>query len=232
MSLHIGAAQGDIAQTVLLPGDPLRAKYIAENFLEDATRYHEVRGMYGYTGMFRGKRVSVQGTGMGIPSLSIYAEELIRFYGCTSLVRVGSCGSIQPHVHVKDIILAMGACTDSNINNLAFHGMSYAPVASFELLKSAYDYAEKSRIPVKVGNILSTDIFYNDQKDHFEIWKQHGVLANEMETAALYTITAKHGVKGLTILTVSDSLITGEAMTAAEREKTFKEMFDIALHLA
>jgi purine-nucleoside phosphorylase len=169
---------------------------------------------------------------MGIPSLSIYAEELIRFYGCKSLIRVGSCGSIQQDIHVKDIILAMGACTDSHINTLAFKGMSYAPVADFELLKNAYDYAMKSRIPVKVGNILSTDVFYNDQKDHFELWKRHGVLANEMETAALYTITAKHGVKGLTILTVSDSLITGEALTATEREKTFKEMFDIALHLA
>jgi purine-nucleoside phosphorylase len=232
MSLHIGAKNGDIAETVLLPGDPLRARYIAENFLEDRACYNEVRGMYGFTGTFRGKRVSVQGTGMGIPSLSIYAEELIRDFGCRTLIRVGSCGSIQESVHIKDIILAMGACTDSSMNSIVFKGSSFAPTASFDLLRDAYDYASKNGIVVKVGTIMSTDTFYNLNKDFYEIWKRHGVLAYEMETAALYTIAARNGVRSLTILTVSDSILTGEALTAAERERIFHEMFDIALNLA
>jgi purine-nucleoside phosphorylase len=232
MSLHIGAQPGEIAETVLLPGDPLRAKFISENFLEQSTCYNQVRGMFGFTGTYKGKRVSVQGSGMGIPSLSIYVEELIRFYGCKTLIRVGSCGSIQEDIHVKDIILAMGACTDSNINNLIFRGMSYAPLADFSLLNKAYVYAAGKGIAVKVGNVMATDTFYNLKERSFEIWKEHGVLVYEMETAALYTIAARNGVKSLTILTVSDCMLTGAALKAEDREKTFHEMFDIALSLA
>jgi purine-nucleoside phosphorylase len=232
MSLHIGAKHGDIAETVLLPGDPLRARYISENFLEHSACYNEVRGMFGYTGTFKGKRVSVQGTGMGMPSLSIYIEELIRDFGCKTLIRVGSCGSIQEDIHIKDIILAMGACTDSSFNNIIFKGSSFAPTAHFELLRDAYDYATRNKIAVKVGNIMSTDTFYNINKDFFALWKSHGVMAYEMETAALYTIAARNGIRSLTILTVSDSILTGEALTAAERERIFHEMFDIALNIA
>jgi len=231
MSAHIGAKHGDIAESVLLPGDPLRARYIAENFLEGIVCYNEVRGMYGFTGTFKGKRVSVQGTGMGIPSLSIYTEELIREHGCKTLIRVGSCGSIQETIKIKDIVLAMGACTDSNTNYLDFEGMSYAPIADFDLLKKAHDYASASGINVKVGNVMATDRFYNSKKSFYEIWKHHGVLAYEMETSALYTIAARNGVKALTILTVSDSILTGEALTALERERIFHEMFDIALNV-
>jgi purine-nucleoside phosphorylase len=231
MSAHIGAKRGDIAESVLLPGDPLRAKFIAENFLEGAVRYNEVRGMYGFTGTFKGKRISVQGTGMGIPSLSIYVEELIREHGCRTLIRIGSCGSIQEDIKIRDIVLAMGACTDSSTNVLDFDGMSFAPIADFDLLKKAYDYAISSGIGVKVGNIMATDRFYNPRKGFYEIWKQHGVLAYEMESSALYTIAARNNVKALAILTVSDSILTGEALTAEEREKIFHEMFDIALHV-
>ncbi len=231
MSAHIGAKRGDIAESVLLPGDPLRARFISEQFLENSVCYNEVRGMFGFTGTFKGKRVSIQGTGMGIPSLSIYVEELIREHGCRTLIRVGSCGSIQENIKIKDIVLAMGACTDSSTNYLDFDGMSFAPIADFDLLKKAHDYAAGNGISVKVGNIMATDRFYNPKKDFYEIWKQHGVIAFEMETSALYTIAARNEVRALTILTVSDSILTGEALTALERERIFHEMFDIALNV-
>ncbi|MDN5316571.1 MAG: purine-nucleoside phosphorylase [Thermoanaerobacterium sp.] len=232
MSIHIGAKEGEIANTVLLPGDPLRAKYIAENFLSDVKCYNEVRGMYGYTGNYKGKRVSVQGTGMGIPSISIYVNELIESYNVKNLIRIGTCGSMQPDVNIRDVIFAMSSSTDSAINKIRFNGMDYAPTASFKLLKKAYDAATSMGINVKVGNVLSSDTFYNDDKDSWKLWAKFGVLAVEMETAGLYTLAAKYGVDALTILTVSDSLVTGHATSAEERQKTFNDMIEIALNIA
>ena len=231
MSIHLGAKEGDVARSVLLPGDPLRAKYIAENFLSNATCYNEVRGMYGYTGTYKGKKVSVQGSGMGIPSISIYISELVSDYQVKNLIRIGSCGSMQPDIEIRDVILALSASTDSSINKIRFNGMDYAPSATFELLKKAYDIALKKEINVKVGNILTTDTFYHDNPDSWRHWANFGVLAVEMETAALYTLAAKYKVSSLSILTVSDSLVTGEITTSEERERTFNQMVEIALEL-
>ncbi|NLZ49410.1 MAG: purine-nucleoside phosphorylase [Clostridiales bacterium] len=229
MSVHIGAKEGQIADKVLLPGDPLRAKFIAENFLENAECYNEVRGMYGYTGTYNGKRVSVQGTGMGIPSISIYVNELIQFYGVKNLIRVGTCGSYQESVKVRDVILAMSASTDSAINKIRFKGMDFAPTASFELLKKAYDISVAKGLSTKVGNVVSSDTFYDDDPNSWKLWANYGVLAVEMEAAALYTLAAKFGVNALAILTVSDHLVTGELTTAEERQKTFTDMIEVAL---
>jgi purine-nucleoside phosphorylase len=229
---HIGANKGDVAKTVLMPGDPLRAKFIAENFLEDAFCFNEVRGMLGYTGYYKGKRVSVMGSGMGMPSLSIYAHELIMGFDVENLIRVGSCGAYQPHVQIRDIILALGASSNNKNNELRLRGMSYAPTASFELLLKAYNAAQEKGIPVKVGNILSSDLFYGDDPEAWKVWQKYGILAVEMETAELYTVAAKFGRRALSILTVSDSAVTKEATTAEEREKTFTEMMEIALEVA
>ncbi|MDQ0162765.1 purine-nucleoside phosphorylase [Aeribacillus alveayuensis] len=231
MSVHIGAKKGEIAETILLPGDPLRAKYIAEHFLENATCYNEVRGMLGFTGTYKGKKVSVQGTGMGVPSISIYVNELIREYDVQKLIRVGSCGAIQKDVKVRDVILAMSASTDSQMNRQTFGGVDYAPTANFDLLKQAYDVALKRGIDVKVGNVFTADMFYNDNAE-LEKWAQYGILAIEMETAALYTLAAKFGRKALSVLTVSDHVITGEETTAHERQTTFNDMIKIALEAA
>ncbi|OYT15533.1 MAG: purine-nucleoside phosphorylase [Bacteroidetes bacterium 4572_77] len=232
MSVHINAKKGDIAETILLPGDPLRAKFIAETYLENITCYNTVRGMYGYTGTYKGKRISVQGTGMGIPSISIYAYELLTEYECKNLIRVGSCGSINKEVKVRDIILASGASTNSNINNLIFENRNFAPVADFELLLKAYNTAKKLNLNVHVGNILSSDTFYDTKKEFWQPWSDYGVLAIEMEASALYTLCQRHGARGLAILTVSDSILTGESTTSEEREKTFTDMMEIALNLA
>lgn len=232
MSIHIEAKQGDIANTILLPGDPLRAKFVAETFLEDIVCYNEIRGMFGFTGTYKGKRVSVQGTGMGIPSISIYANELITEYGVQNVIRIGTCGAMQEDIHLKDVILAMSASTDSSMNKIRFNNMDFAPTASFSLLLKAYNNAVKEDIPVKVGNILSTDTFYGDNPDDWKHWAKFGVLAVEMEAAALYTLAAKYKVNALAILTVSDSLITHELTTAEERQKTFRKMIEIALETA
>ncbi|HZG15323.1 MAG TPA: purine-nucleoside phosphorylase [Candidatus Bathyarchaeia archaeon] len=229
MSVHINANQGDIAESILLPGDPLRAKYIAENFLEDITCYNEVRGMLGFTGTYKGKRVSVQGTGMGIPSISIYVNELIREYGVKNLVRVGSCGAIQKDIKVRDVILAMTSSTDSNVNRLAFPGFDYAPCANFELLQKAYQVGKEKGLEIRVGNVLSADVFYRDSMDMVKRLGDHGVLAVEMETTALYTLAAKYNVNALSILTVSDHIFTGEETTAEERQTTFNDMIIMAL---
>jgi len=231
MSIHIGAKEGDIASTVLLPGDPLRAKYVAKNFLTDAICYNEVRGMYGYTGNYKGKRISVQGTGMGIPSISIYVNELITNYKAKNLIRIGSCGSMQADIKIRDVILAMSASTDSSINKIRFHGMDYASTANFDLLKRAYDIALEKNIPVKVGSVLTTDTFYHDDPDSWKHWANYGILAVEMETAVLYTLAAKFQVNALSILTVSDSLVTREETTSKERQKTFNQMVEVALKL-
>ena len=229
MSTHIGARDGEIAESILLPGDPLRAKFIADNYLEDVKCYNEVRGMLGFTGYYKGKRVSVQGTGMGIPSISIYANELVKFYGVKNLIRVGTCGAIKEDLKVRDIILAMSASTNSSVNKMRFNGMDYAPTASFQLLHKAYVKAEEMGLEVKAGNILSSDLFYNDTPDVWKLWAKYGVMAIEMESAELYTIAAREGVNALSILTVSDSIVTNEETSAEERQKTFNKMMELAL---
>ena len=232
MSVHLNARSGDIANTVLLPGDPLRAKHIAENLLQDATCYSETRGMYGFTGTYDGKRVSVQGTGMGIPSISIYIHELINEYGVGNLIRVGTCGAFQPDFGLGDVLLAMSASTDSGVNKLRFRGMDFAPTASFSLLKQAYEIAQQKGINVNVGSVLTSDIFYQDDPKDREIWIKYGIMAVEMEVAELYTVAAKLDVNALAILTVSDARAKGERATAEEREKSFMQMVEIALELA
>ena len=232
MSTHINAQKGDVAKIVLLPGDPLRATYIAETFLEDVTQYNTVRNAFGYTGTYKGVPISVQGTGMGVPSISIYVEELIREFGCEILIRVGSAGGMQEEVHVRDLILAQGATTDSSMNRQIFNNqVDFAPLADFELLKTADDVAQESNEKVHVGNILTADRFYNDELDKAKL-ADYGVLGVEMEAAALYTIAAKHKRHALAICTVSDHLLTGEETTAEERERTFDDMIKIALEAA
>ena len=232
MSIHIGAEQGEIAQTVLLPGDPLRAKYIAETMLEDVLCYNEVRGMLGYTGRYGDKSVSVQGSGMGMPSLAIYVHELVTEYHVTTLFRVGTCGAFQPHLKVGDIVLPMTASTNSHINKLRFDGMDFAPAASFDLLLKAYEAAKARGPRVYVGGILSSDTFYGDDPESWKKWAAYGVLAAEMETSTLYTLAAKFKVRALSVLTVSDSLATGELATAAQRERGFPQMAEIALEIS
>ncbi|OYT17227.1 MAG: purine-nucleoside phosphorylase [Bacteroidetes bacterium 4572_77] len=234
MSIHINAKVGDIAESILLPGDPMRAKYIADNFLEDVKLYNEVRGMLGYTGYYKGKRVSVQGTGMGLPSISIYLHELMRDYGVQKLMRIGTCGTINEDVKLKDVVLGQASSTDNAMNLLRFDGKSYAPIADFELLKQAYDVAKEKNIAVKVGNILASDTFYDDDynANPYQKWRDFGVMVVEMESAALYTLAAKYGRKALTLLTVSDSILTGEKCSAEERQNSFTEMMEIALEIA
>ena len=211
MSIHIGATQGQIAPTILLPGDPMRAKHFAETMLEDVICFNEVRGMLGYTGRYGDKLVSVMGSGMGIPTLSIYVNELVNEYGVKTLIRVGTCGAFQPYLKLGDIVLAMSASTDSNINRLRFDGMDYAPTAHFPLLLKAYAAALQRQARVYVGGMFSSDTFYHDDPDWWKKWADYGVLVVEMETSALYTLAAKFKIDALTILTVSDSLATGES---------------------
>ena len=232
MSVHIAAKNGEIADTVLLPGDPKRAKWIAENFLENAVCYTDIRGMLGFTGTYKGKRISVQGTGMGIPSMSIYITELMKDYGVKTLIRVGSAGSYQEDVKIRDIVVALSTSTDSNINNRRFKGASFAPTVNFDLLSKVLKTAEEKNIKIKAGNILTSDEFYNDDPSYFKKWAEFGVLAVEMETAALYTLASKYKAKALSILTISDSLVSPEITSSEEREKTFNEMIELALETA
>ena len=233
MSIHIGAEPGQIAERVLLPGDPLRAKWIAETFLEDAVCYNTVRNMLGFTGRYRGVTVSVQGSGMGMPSCSIYSHELINEYGVRTLIRVGTCGALTERLKVRDVIAASGSSTDSAMNRMRFDGLiDYAPVADFSLLRSAVEAAERRQIPLHIGPVFSADAFYTDRPDLYDTLADYGVLAVEMESAALYTIAARFGARALTLLTVSDHLKTGEKSSAAEREQTFREMVEIALDAA
>ncbi|MCL1950999.1 MAG: purine-nucleoside phosphorylase [Turicibacter sp.] len=230
---HIAATnKNEIAETVLLPGDPLRAKFIADNFLEDVAQFNGTRGMLGYTGTYKGKRISVMGSGMGMPSIGIYSYELIHFYGVKNLIRIGSCGSLQEHVKIRDVIIGMGACTNSNFASQYELPGTYAPIASWELLEKAVHVAKEKGTEVKVGNILSSDIFYDAVPDAWKKWAAMGVMGVEMEAAALYMNAAKAGVNALCILTVSDSLVTHEATTAEERQNTFTKMMEIALELA
>jgi len=229
MSTHIEAKQGEIANTVLMPGDPMRAKWIAETFLENPICYNKIRGMLGYTGTYKGTRISVQGSGMGIPSAMIYFHELVKNYGVKSIIRVGSAGSYQKEVELNDVVLAMAASTTSGINNSRFINSNYSPTANFELFLKAVKFAKEQRIPIKAGNVLSSDKFYADDPEEYKIWAEYGVLCVEMETAGLYTIAAKYKVKALAILTISDSIITQEKLSALDRETKFKDMVEIAL---
>ncbi|EAR00081.1 purine-nucleoside phosphorylase [Maribacter sp. HTCC2170] len=231
MSVHIEAKKGEIAETVLMPGDPLRAKWIAETFLKDPFCYNKVRGMLGYTGTYKGKKISVQGSGMGIPSAMIYYHELINNYGVKNLIRVGSAGSFQKNIKVRDIVLAMAASTTSGINNSRFINSDYSPTANFDLLLNASLYAKKNGIKIKAGNVLSADEFYEDDPDAYKLWAKYGVLCVEMEASGLYTIAAKFNVRALAILTISDSLVTGEKTSSKERETSFNEMVEIALNI-
>jgi len=231
MSTHIGAEPGQVAPHVLMPGDPLRARWIAETFLDDAVCYSEVRGMLGYTGSYRGQRVSVQGSGMGQPSLAIYVTELLREYDVRSVVRVGSCGALTEDLGLRDLVIASGACTDSSMNHLRFQGLDYAPVADFELLRAAYDAAAARTLDVatKVGLIFSSDSFYSPRPELTARMVEYGVLAVEMEASALYTLAAQHGARALAVCTVSDHIVTGAETTAQERQETFGDMVGIAL---
>ena len=232
MSIHIGAKPGQVASTILLPGDPMRAKFFADTLLEDAFCFNEVRGMLGFTGTYQGKQVSVMGSGMGIPSISIYANELISDYGVKRLIRVGTCGALLPDLKVGDVLLAQAVSTDSNINRLHFGGMDYAPFASFNLLLKAYQAAKEQGVPVRVGGILSGDTFYMEGDDWWKVWAGHGIMAVEMESSALYTIAARLKVEALSILTVSDSLVTEERASSQQREQGFSRMAKLALSLA
>ena len=229
---HITAKEGDFARTVLMPGDPLRAKYIAENFLTDAVLVNNVRGVNGYTGMYNGNRVSVMASGMGMPSMGIYSYELFKFYDVDNIIRIGTAGSLQPDLKIRDLAIAMGACTDSNYAAQYELPGTFAPIASFDLLRKAVDQAEKmGNVGYKVGNVASSDVFYSERPT-MEAWQKMGVLAVEMETAALYMNAARTGKNALTICTISDSLVTGEVTTSEERQTSFADMMKVALEIA
>jgi len=229
---HMNAEPGDFAQTVLMPGDPLRAKFIAENFLQDARQVTDVRNMLGFTGEYRGQAISVMAHGMGIPSASIYCTELIQDYGVKRLIRVGSCGTVHPAVGLRDLVIAMGASTDSGVNRMRFGGNDLAALASFGLLRKAVGAAEKGNLRYHVGNVFSADLFYTPQPSMFDLMEKYNILGVEMETAGIYALAAEHGVEALGICTVSDNIRTGEALSAAERQTTFDEMIQLALDTA
>ena len=229
---HIAAKEGDFAKTVLMPGDPLRAKFIAETFLTDAVLVNNVRGVNGYTGYYNGKRVSVMASGMGMPSIGIYSYELFKFYDVDNIIRIGTAGSLQPDLKIRDLAIAMGACTDSNYAAQYELPGTFAPIASFDLLRKAVDQAEKmGNVGYKVGNVASSDVFYSERPT-MEAWQKMGVLAVEMETAALYMNAARTGKNALTICTISDSLVTGEITTSEERQTSFADMMKVALEIA
>jgi len=232
MTVHIGAEPGQIAETVLLPGDPYRARWAAETFLEGAELVTEVRGMLGFTGTWRGNRVTIHGSGMGMPSLSIYANELIRDYGAQTLIRIGSCGGMQDHVAVRDLVLATTASSISTPSTAIFRELNYAPTADFGLLRAAADAAALRDAPCHVGGIFSSDTFYAERDDLSKELLRHGVLAVEMEAAELYTLAARYGRRALAVLTVSDHIYTGEALPSIERERSFGDMVHIALEAA
>ena len=226
---HINAPEGAFAETVLMPGDPLRAKHIADTFLQDVECVNTVRNMFGYTGTYKGKPVSVLGSGMGIPSMSIYATELVKFYGVKNIIRIGSCGGLPLDVKVRDVVIGMGASTDSNVNRNRLAGMDFAAMASFELLEKAVAAARAKNINVKVGNVFTSDLFYNPSETLFDTLEKYGVLAVEMEAAGLYGVAAEYGINALAIFTVSDHIRTGEALSAELRQNSFNEMVEVAL---
>ncbi|KAE8439879.1 MULTISPECIES: purine-nucleoside phosphorylase [Halomonadaceae] len=226
---HINAEKGDFADTVLMPGDPLRAKYIADTYLENVRQVNDVRNMFGYTGTYQGREISVMGHGMGIPSVSIYAKELITDYGVKSIIRVGSCGAVRDDVNVRDVVIGMGACTDSKVNRMRFNDHDFAAIADFELTSHAVAAAKAQNVPVKVGNIFSADLFYNPQTDMAELMKRYGIVGVEMEAAGLYGVAAEFGARALTICTVSDHILKGDSLSSADRQTTFNDMMVIAL---
>lgn len=232
MTIHIGAEKGEIAETVLMPGDPLRAKWAAETFLEDAVCVNRVRGMLGFTGTWKGNRVTIHGSGMGMPSISIYANELVRDYGARTLVRIGSCGGMQPHVQLRDVVIAMTASSISTPSSTIFREVNFAPAADFGLVSAAVEAARRLGVRHHVGGIYSSDTFYDEREDLVAILTRHGILGVEMEAAELYNVAARHGVRALGIMTVSDHLQTGEALPSAEREQSFADMVEIALEAA
>ncbi|WDE03134.1 purine-nucleoside phosphorylase [Thalassomonas viridans] len=226
---HIEAKPGDFAETVLMPGDPLRAKFIAENFLDDAKCVTRVRNMFGYTGTYKGKPISVMGSGMGIPSISIYATELYKEYGVENIIRIGSCGAVRDDIKVRDIVIGMAASTDSNVNRSRLNQCDFAACADFGLLQKVVNTAEKLNKPVHVGNVFTADLFYTPNPEMFALMEKYGILAVEMEAAGLFGVAAEYGKKALTVLTVSDHIKTGEVTTADERENTFKDMMELTL---
>ncbi len=232
MTIHIGASKGDIAETVLMPGDPYRAKWAAETFLEAPEKINEVRGMLGFTGTWNGHRVTVHGSGMGMPSLSIYVNELMRDYGARTLIRIGSTGAMQPHIRLRDIVLAMTASSVSTPSSTIFRGLNFAPCADWSLLRAAAISAEKRGVPTHIGGIYSSDTFYDERDDILDQMVRHGILAVEMETAELYTLASRHGGRALTVLTVSDHLQSREELHYEDREKSFGDMVLIALEAA
>ncbi len=229
---HINAAAGAFAETVLMPGDPLRAKHIADTFLTDVVQINTVRNMFGFTGHYQGKKVSVMGSGMGIPSMSIYATELVKFYGVKNIIRIGSCGGLPLSVKVREVVIAMGASTDSVVNRNRLQGMDFAALASFDLLERAVAAARAKNIAVKVGNVFTSDLFYNPSETLFDTLEKYGILGVEMEAAGLYGVAAEYGINALSIMTVSDHIRTGESLSADERQTSFNEMVEIALALA
>lgn len=232
MSLHLEAKEGEIAERVLLPGDPLRAKYMAEKFLENPVCYNKVRGMLGYTGLYKGKRVSIQGTGMGMGSSGIYVTELIENYKVKTLIRVGTCGTLQADVELGQVVLGVSASGDCNANRLYFKGIDFAPSADFQLLYKAYEKAKELGISTIEGGIFSTDMFYDyGEKDRWAIWAQHGIVGIDMESQMLYTLAARYGAKALSLLTVSDNLPKGESISAQDREQGVADMMKIAFEI-
>lgn len=229
---HINAEVGQFAETVLMPGDPLRAKHIADTFLTDVVQVNTVRNMFGFTGKYKGKTVSVMGSGMGVPSISIYATELVKFYGVKNIIRIGSCGGLPLSVKLREVVIAMGASTDSAVNRNRLQGMDFAAIASFDLLERAVQAAQAKQIGVKVGNVFTSDLFYNPNESLFDTLEKYGVLGVEMEAAGLYGVAAEFGINALAIMTVSDHIRTGESLSAAERQTSFNEMVEIALELA
>ncbi|MEY8841340.1 purine-nucleoside phosphorylase [Cribrihabitans sp. XS_ASV171] len=232
MTIHIGAEKGDIAETVLLPGDPYRAKWAAERFLDDTRLVNQTRGMLGFTGTWKGNPVTIQGSGMGMPSLSIYVNELIRDFGAKTLIRIGSCGGMQDNVEIRDIILAMTSTTLGNPSRGIFRELNFAPCADWTLLRAAANASERYETRVHVGGIYSSDVFYDERPDLNEQMVRHGILGVEMEAAELYTLAARHRCRALAVLTVSDHLLTGAALPAEERERSFGDMVEIALEAA
>ena len=232
MSIHIAAKAGEIAEVILLPGDPLRAKFIAENFFENAKQYTDVRGILGFTGTYKGKKISVQGTGMGIPSISIYVNELFKDYGVKRAIRIGTAGAIRENLKIRDMVIAMTACTDSGANRVRFGGRDFAPAATFSLAKKAWETATARGWQAVVGPIVTSDMFYTEDPDEWKLWAKFGVLAVEMETSELYTLAAKYGRECLSILTISDHLISHEVTSAEERQTTFTRMMEVALETA
>jgi len=226
---HIEASTGQFAETVLLPGDPLRAKFIAETFLEEVEQVNAVRNMLAYTGSYKGTKVSVMGSGMGIPSISIYAKELITEYGVKNLIRVGSCGAVSEEVKVRDVLIGMGACSDSVVNRTRFGGMDFAAIADYDLLEAHVNAARELAVPVKVGNLFSADLFYNPEASTFDLMERMNVYGVEMEAAGLYGVCAEYNARGMAICTVSDHIRTGESTTSDERQSSFTDMMKVAL---